>query len=295
MTRIAVVAHKGKTLGGGLDELRTAMDERGVKDLLWFEVKKSRFAPKAIRKALKKDAELVIVWGGDGSVQRALDTLAGSKVPLAIMPAGTGNLFATNLGIPKDVSDALDIALHGGERAIDLGRVKGEHFGVMMGLGLDAHMIKDADGGLKDALGRLAYVWTGAKNIKETRFDATVDVDGERFFAGPAGCVLVGNMGQLTGGIEAFPEAKPDDGTLEVGIITADSLLDWTRALTRTVMGEAAQSPFVKITQGKKIEIKTDQKLLYELDGGDREKTKKLKIRIKPERIRVKVPVPGPR
>ena len=144
-------------------------------------------------------------------------------------------------------------------------------------------------------LGVLIMEASAATCVAQWNFDATVDVDGERFFAGPAGCVLVGNMGQLTGGIEAFPEAKPDDGTLEVGIITADSSLDWTRALTRTVMGEAAQSPFVKITQGKKIEIKTDRKLLYELDGGDREKTKKLKIRINPERIRVKVPVPGPR
>jgi len=226
-------------------------------------------------------------------VQRAVDTLAGKGIPLGVLPAGTGNLFATNLGIPKDLEEAVDIALSGRERKLDLGRVKrddSEHFGVMMGVGLDAKMIKDADGSLKDALGRLAYVWTGAKNIDTERFVATVDIDGERFFKGAAGCVLVGNMGQLTGGIEAFPQSQPDDGLLEVGIITADSMLDWTRALTRTAMGEAAESPFVEIAQGKKVHIKIDRKHLYELDGGDRDKVKKLTVKVKPKAIAVMVP-----
>lgn len=290
MTHIAVIAHEGKTLGKGLDELRTALADRGESDTTWFPVPKSKLVPKAVRKAVKRGAELVIIWGGDGSVQRAVDTLAGTSVPLAIMPAGTGNLFATNLGIPKSVPEALDVALQGNEREIDLGRVNGEHFGVMMGIGLDANMIKDADGGLKDALGRLAYVWTGARNINASRFTARVDVDGRRFFKGAAGCVLVGNMGQLTGGIEAFPDARPDDGLLEVGVITADSLLDWSRALSRTAIGQAAKSPFVEMTRGRRIEIKTNRRLLYEIDGGEREKTDKLKVRTKTGAIRVKVP-----
>lgn len=291
VNHIAVITHKGKSLGGGIEELRAELDNRGEPDVLWLPVKKSRFVPKAVRKALKRKADLVIVWGGDGSVQRALDSLAGTSVPLAIMPAGTGNLFATNLGIPKSIPEALEIALEGRERTIDLGRVNGEHFGVMMGIGLDAKMIKDADGGLKDALGRLAYVWTGAKNINASRFKAKVDIDGERFFSGPVGCVLIGNMGQLTGGIEAFPDARPDDGVLDVGVITADSLLEWTRALSRTALGDAAKSPFVEIARGKRIDIETDRKLLYEIDGGEREKTKKLKVRTKAEVIRVKVPL----
>ena len=264
---------------------------QGQMDPMWFEVPKSKFVPKAVRKALKRGAELVMIWGGDGSVQRAVDTLAGTSVPLAILPAGTGNLFATNLGIPKTVPEAVDVALNGRERAIDLGRVNGEHFGVMMGIGLDADMIKDADGGLKDALGRLAYVWTGAKSINSSRFTARVDVDDKRFFKGSAGCVLVGNMGQLTGGIEAFPERSPDDGQLDVGVITADSLLDWTRALSRTALGQAASSPFVEITRGKRIDIKTDRKLLYEIDGGEREKIKQLKVRTKAGAVRIKVPI----
>jgi len=292
VTNIAVIAHESKTLGGGLEELRAALADHGESDVTWSPVAKSKFVPKAVSKALKRGADLIIIWGGDGSVQRAVDTLAGTSVPLAIMPAGTGNLFATNLGIPKSVPEALEVALVGLDRKIDLGRVNGEHFGVMMGIGLDANMIKDADGGLKDALGRLAYVWTGARSINTARFTARVDVDDKRFFKGAAGCVLIGNMGQLTGGIEAFPDAVPDDGKLDIGVITADSLLDWSRALSRTAIGQAASSPFVEITRGKRIDITTDRKLLYEIDGGERDKIKKLKVRIKPGAVVVKVPFP---
>jgi len=290
VSKFAVIAHQGKTLGGGLDELREELASYNESDALWIEVRKSRFVPKAIRKAIKKGAELIVVWGGDGSVQRAVDTLAGSSVPLGILPAGTGNLFATNLGIPKSVPEALAIALGAHDRALDLGRVNGEHFGVMMGIGLDAKMIKDADGSLKDALGRLAYVWTGTKNVNASSFEAKIDVDGERFFTGTTGCVLVANMGQLTGGIDAFPDAVPDDGVLDIGVITAESLLDWTRALSRTALGQAADSPFVEMTRGRRINIKTNRPVLYELDGGEREKAEKLKVRTKARVIRVKVP-----
>src|ERR1044072_3003214 len=97
--KIAVVAHTGKTLDGGLDELRTRLADAGAEDLLWHEVPKSKKAPKQVRKIVKQKPDLLIVWGGDGMVQRTLDTLAEVKadVPVGIIPAGTANLLATNL------------------------------------------------------------------------------------------------------------------------------------------------------------------------------------------------------
>ena len=162
--KIAVVAHSRKTMGGGLDELRRLITDEGVDKVLWAEVPKSRKAPKKISKAVKAGVDLLIVWGGDGMVQRALDVLArekgGSKIPLAIMPAGTGNLLARNLGIPDDLAEAVKVAFSGHRRPIDLGRLNGEYFGVMAGVGFDGAMIRDADRKLKDRLGKLAYVWT---------------------------------------------------------------------------------------------------------------------------------------
>ena len=111
--KVAVVAHRKKKLGGGLLELRETLTRYGVTDLLWYEVPKSKKAPKQVKRALEEGAERVLVWGGDGTVQRALDVLAGSGVPMAVLPAGTGNLFARNLGIPVDLDKAVQVALGG--------------------------------------------------------------------------------------------------------------------------------------------------------------------------------------
>src|SRR4051794_27729947 len=122
--KVAVVAHRRKSLGGGLDELRRLITDEGVDDLAWYEVPKSRKAPKRVRKAIEAGTDLLIVWGGDGMVQRTMDALAdtrgGAKVPVAIIPAGTANLLATNLGIPHDLEQAVRIAFHGSRRKLDL-------------------------------------------------------------------------------------------------------------------------------------------------------------------------------
>jgi diacylglycerol kinase family enzyme len=249
--RIAVVAHAGKTLGGGLDELRRVLAEQGVEEPLWSEVPKSKYAPERVRKVLDDGAELVFVWGGDGMVQRSVDALAGSGAVLAIIPAGTANLFASSLEIPKDIAQAVSIGLHGRERKLDVGKVNGERFAVMAGAGFDGLMIHDADGSLKDRFGRLAYVWTASRNIREDPFKARIEVNGELWYKGKASCVLLGNVGELFGGIEAFDGAKPDDGLLEVGVTSAEGLGQWARTVARTALGSTAKSPFVQVTKAK--------------------------------------------
>ena len=106
MTTIAVIAHTGKTLGGGLGELREVLKDAGHPEPLWYEVAKSKEAPKCAREALDKGADLLFVWGGDGTVRRCVDVLADEKgAALAILPAGTANLLAGNLGIPEDLGE----------------------------------------------------------------------------------------------------------------------------------------------------------------------------------------------
>ena len=120
MKNVAVIAHAGKTIGGGLEELRRELKRAGVADPYWSEVPKSKFAPERVERALGEGAELVFVWGGDGMVQRCVDVLAGSGATLAIVPAGTANLFASNLGIPQDIAEAVEIGLHGRRRTLDV-------------------------------------------------------------------------------------------------------------------------------------------------------------------------------
>jgi len=290
MTKVAVVAHAGKTFGGGLTELRRELERQGVADPFWVEVPKSRFVPKQVKRALAEGADLLFVWGGDGSVQRAIDTMAGSETPLAILPAGTANLFATNLDIPQDIEQAVAIGLRGVRRELDVGRFNGERFGVMAGAGFDAAMIAKADGTLKDRFGRAAYIWTGSQNLRAKPFKAKITVDGAPWYAGDASCILVGNVGHLFGGVEVFQDSRPDDGRLELGVINADGFTDWARALTRTVVGQAEKSPLVQATTAKKIKVKLNRKVLYEVDGGDRTAVKSFKVCVEPRAITICVP-----
>jgi diacylglycerol kinase (ATP) len=292
--KVAVVAHSGKTLGGGLTELRRVLDAEGIEEVLWSEVPKSRKAPAQVQRALDRGAEVVIAWGGDGMVQRCVDVLAGSTASLAIIPAGTANLFATSLGIPRDIGEAVAIGLRGERRSLDVGRLNGEHFAVMAGVGFDAAMMRDAgNGGLKERLGRVAYVWTGSENLRMKPFRAKIEVDGVDWYSGKASCILVGNIGELFGGIEVFDDARPDDGKLELGVVTAAGVLQWSRTITRTALGSPAKSPFVQTTKAHSVKVKLNRKVRYELDGGDRTKVKAFKVKSEPGAITVCAP--GPR
>jgi YegS/Rv2252/BmrU family lipid kinase len=290
MTSVAVVAHLRKQLGGGLEELRKVLAHEGVTDPDWYEVDKSRKAPKQARKAIEAGADLVFVWGGDGMVQRCIDPLAGSGATIAIVPAGTANLLASNLGVPKDLRAAVDIGLHGGRRQFDTGVANGEHFAVMAGSGFDAFMIRDADRGLKDRVGRFAYVWTGAKAMRAPARHVTVKVDGTPWFDGTATCVLVANVGTISGGITAFDDADPEDGLLDVGVVTAAGPVQWLRVLTRMTVSRSERSPLAEITKGRRVTIRLDKKTPYEIDGGSRPPTKKLEVSVDPRAVRLAVP-----
>jgi YegS/Rv2252/BmrU family lipid kinase len=292
VTKVAVIAHAGKTFGGGLPELRRELERQGAVDPRWVEVPKSRFAPKQVKRLLKDGVDLLVVWGGDGMVQRCVDALAGTEVALAVVPAGTANLFAANLGIPQDSEQAVAIGLRGDRRKLDAGRFNGEHFAVMAGAGFDAAMIREADGTLKDRLGRAAYVVTGSKNLRAKPFKAKITVDGAPWYAGDATCILIGNVGRLFGGVDVFEDASPDDGRLEIGVVHAEGVTDWVRTLARTAVGHAERSPLVQSTSAKSVKVKLNRKVLYELDGGDREKVKKFAVKVRPQAVTVCVPKP---
>ena len=290
MTQVAVIAHLGKSVGGGLDELRDVLRQAGVEDPYWTEVPKSKYVPERVEKALRQGAETIFAWGGDGTVQRCVDVMAGSDARLAVIPAGTANLFASNLGIPEDITEAVEAGLHGREKRLDVGKLNGEHFAVMAGAGLDARMIRDTDGGPKDRFGKLAYVWAASKNLRVEPFKARIEVNGDLWYSDDASCILFGNVGALFGGLEAFDDASPEDGLLEVGVTHAESLGQWARTVARTAIGTVEESPFVQVTKAKRIDVELDRKVPYEVDGGDRDDVKRLKVKVKPQALTVMVP-----
>jgi diacylglycerol kinase (ATP) len=295
--RVAVLAHRKKKLhGAGLDALRETLAAAGVEDPLWYEVNKSRQAPKRARAALDAGADLVLVWGGDGMTQRSVDALAGSGVPVGLLPAGTANLLASNLGIPDRLGPAVQTALHGDRRALDLGVLTAgdgpEHFAVMAGAGFDAELVGGADRRAKARLGKLAYFRSGLSGIRGPVVDARVKVDGKPWYEGPASCVLLGNVGRITGGVPAFDDADPADGLLEVGVTTASGVLQWARTLGRMTFGRSERSPFIRITRARKVSVKLGRALPVELDGGARGGVRSFKARVAPGALIVCVPRP---
>ena len=291
--RVAVVAHTGKVLGGGLNELRAVLGEFGVHHPIWSEVDKSRRAPKRVHAALEAGAEIVLVWGGDGMVQQCAGVLAGTGVPMAILPAGTANLLATNLAVPSDIGEAVKIALHGVRQPIDVGTMNGETFVVMAGAGFDGSIMADVDGPTKERLGRVAYVRGSVKAMAAKRTNAKIRIDGSAWFDGPASCVLVGNVGTVIGGLRVFEAATPFDGLLDVGVVSAEGRFQWLRLLGRVVSHtDTDRSPLAQSTKARKLDVHFANKMRYELDGGARTKTRDLKVRIRPGALIVCVPQP---
>ncbi len=293
-TRVGVIVHSEKQLGAGLEELRAALADLGHADPPWYEVDKSKKAPKKVRTLIEDDGiDRLLVWGGDGTVRRCIDTIVSGgyadTVALGILPAGTANLLAHNLELPLELRPAVENALLGEPRRIDVGLVNGrDHFAVMAGAGFDAMLIGDADeSGAKERWGRLGYVMAGARNMSVSPAEAIVSVDGDPWYKGPAASVIAANVGTLLGGLRAFPNASPTDGRLDVGVASARTRAEWARLFGAAVTHRIEASPFVEQTSGETIVVEFDRSLPWEADGGDQDRGERFEFQCLPSAIAV--------
>lgn len=292
--RIGVIVNQGKRLGGsGLEALRNALADAGHADPPWYEVPKSKKAPAKVRRLIEQDGvERILVWGGDGTARRCADTILRERyadVAIGVLPAGTSNLLALDLGIPEDLPTAVDIAVHGDARPIDVGLVNDEdHFLTRFGTGFDGVLIRDADdSGMKDRFGRLGYLWAGIRNRDVGSAEAQISTDGEVWFTGRTPCVIVGNVGELLSGMSAFPGASPTDGRLDVGVVEARTSWEWARLIGSAVARRIESSPFARATTAEKTIIELDRTVPWQVDGGDRERTDRFEIRCLPAAISI--------
>lgn len=291
MTHVAVVANRRKELGGGLPALRAALARAGVDDPVWLEAKRGRAVPRAVQRAAESEPDVLLVWGGDGTVQRAINAAAGFDVAVGIIPAGSANLLARNLGIPADIAGAVDTALHGVDRHIDTISANGIRCAVMCGAGADATLMEEADDAdRKGNLGVLAYLAGARAGLGADPFTARVEVDGVAWFEGAATTVLVGNVGDLVAGLRIFRDARPDDGVLDVAVMRGTGAAGWLRTALHAARGSASSAPQVETTRGQAVTIVLDRKAPWEADGGVRGTTRRLTARIDPASLRVRVP-----
>jgi diacylglycerol kinase (ATP) len=239
-------------------------------------------------RAVAAGASTVVACGGDGTVRAVLQAVAGSQTTLAVVPLGTGNLLASNLDLPVGL-DAVSDAVDGPTRRLDVGTVNGERFAVMAGVGFDAAMIRDAAPAIKRRFGSVAYVFSAVRNVPAKLTRATLDVDGRTVWKGRTAMVLVGNCSTVTGGLEVFPDGKPDDGVLEVAVLSARKLRDWTSVFWRLLRNKPQRPELVARFKGTRVSVSMVSAMPYELDGEDRPATNQLDFTIEPSALSVRV------
>lgn len=235
-------------------------------------------------KAVDRGVDIVVACGGDGTVRACLEALAGTPTALGIVPLGTGNLMASNLGLDDGLAAASAIGV-GEQRSIDLGTINGEHFAVMAGTGFDAFMIRDAKDTTKSRFGSIAYVISGAKHLRTAFTSTTVAIDGRPWFHGRSSMVLVGNFGTITGGIQVFPDARPDDGLLDIAVVAATTRRDWIRLAWHLVRKGPAPASLIQRAQGRTVTVQHRTPRDYELDGEARPPVLRLDIEVQPDAL----------
>jgi YegS/Rv2252/BmrU family lipid kinase len=241
------------------------------------------------RRAVDSGADLVMAWGGDGTVRACVTGMAGSDTPLAIIAGGTGNLLARNLDIPLTLAESVHVAVHGARRRIDVGAVDSQKFAVMAGMGFDAAMLRDASEVAKARVGPVAYVASGLSNLSKRGFDCTVTVDDEPPRHSRARTVLVGNVGKLQGGLPVLPGAVPDDGWLDVMVISPRTTVQWVQVAWRVAI-RRPHPRHMDCLRGRRILVESPTPQPYEIDGDVRGETTRMLCQIEPGALVVCVP-----
>jgi len=270
------------------EALRQALADARI-DAIWTETTEDDPGVGQAKRCIDEGAGIVIACGGDGTVRACIESIAGSETALAIVPAGTGNLLARNLGVPDDAAGALEIALRGDRRRLDVGYVNDEAFAIMAGAGLDAMIMSETSRQAKDRYGSLAYVKTALQHLNDDPTPCIVTVEGQPVFSGAAATVLAGNQGRIQGGIDVFPDADPADGRLDLMAARARSVGSWARAAV-AVLTQTEPADLVQRWTAETADVTFARPLPYQLDGEERPPTTRLHFTIRPRHLTVCVP-----
>jgi YegS/Rv2252/BmrU family lipid kinase len=240
-------------------------------------------------------ADLVIVCGGDGTVREVCAELAGTGIPVGIVPAGTGNLLARNLDIPLYLRSAVDVALTGQDRAIDLVEVSGDdmedtHFMVMAGMGLDAAIMEGVNEQIKQKMGWFAYVLSGLRSLMSPVVRMEVSVDGAEFTSHRARTVVVGNVGYLQAGMPLLPDAAIDDGLLDVVLLHPKRLLSWLPLAFRVLAKRPQTDETIARMRGRSVVVRAASVTPRQVDGDPLGAGKELRMTCLHGRVLVRVP-----
>jgi YegS/Rv2252/BmrU family lipid kinase len=293
MTRAAIILNPATADVSALREaVEKTMVTAGWSTPMWLETTPEDPGAGMAEAAVAAGVDLVAICGGDGTIMACLGALAGTDVPVALLPLGTGNLLARNLGVPIELADALAVAINGEDRRIDLGRVGDQPFSVMAGIGFDAAMMADASEGMKQLAGWPAYVVSGLRHLRDPVMRVQLRIDDNPPLSSAARTVLVGNVGRLQGGLELLPDAAVDDGLLHVVVVAPRTLRDWIRLVWRVFRRDRTQHPHLERFRGRTIRIEADRIVPRQMDGEVIDDGRSLDARIEPGALVIRVPQP---
>jgi YegS/Rv2252/BmrU family lipid kinase len=221
------------------------------------------------KEAAEKEFEMVVAAGGDGTVNEVVNGLAGSGTVLGVIPLGTENIFARDLGIPPAIKDACRVLLEGEVRRFDLGRIGERHFICMAGAGMDAEVVARVEKKAKGVFGSFAYAYTAFQFLSRYRgFHARILVDGNPLDAN-AWLVLVGNIKSYGWRLRITPHAVPDDGFLDLCVMPKVGFAKELCQIGKIFIGTHAASPEVSLARGREITVETRLPVRVHVDGED--------------------------
>ena len=299
-----------------------ACADNGWSEPRWVETTVEDTGEKQAREAVEDGADVVASLGGDGTVRAVASALVGTDVALGLLPGGTGNLLARNLGVPVgSLDDAVRAVVTGRDRRIDVGVVRladdlpepepsratkdspagvaddEEIFLVMAGFGLDGEIMADTDEKVKETVGWVAYVLAAFKKLSGRGFTAEVRAEeGEGVVGAEASsatrharAVIVGNCGTLQGGVELMPEALVDDGALDAVILAPRGPLGWASVVADVATRHRVGHKRLDRLVGPRLTVVSQRPVEAEIDGDPVGPHRALAARVLPESLVVRV------
>jgi diacylglycerol kinase family enzyme len=257
----------------------------------WVETTEDDPGAGQARQAVEDGAQVVFVCGGDGTVRSCIEGLAGTDVALAVLPAGTGNLLAANLGVPDDPGAAVRLATEMGRRRIDVGDLEGRAFVVMAGMGFDAALLDDASTTLKAKVGAIAYVLSALRHLRDRRMHIEVHLDDRPPIRRRARSVIIGNVGRLQGGVRLLADAEPDNGQMDVAVLAPHSLRHWVQTSWGVLRGRE-RIAHMDVLRASRIRVVSAREEPRQVDGDVIEPGRSLTVTVRPGALELCVPQP---
>lgn len=268
---------------------------RGWDKASWLETTVEDPGRAMTAQAVEEGVDLVLGAGGDGTIRVICSELAGTGIPFGLIPAGTGNLLARNIGIPLDEGAALDVAFDGFDMPIDLVQLRvdngpPDHFAVMAGIGIDAMIMQSTNADLKRAVGSAAYFVSAAQNANHPALHATIRVDDRPPLRRRAHLIVIGNVGYLQANIPLIPDAKPNDGLLDLVVASPRGMSDWIRLTTKVITRQRRTDAQLDRLTGRRVQITVEEPDHYQLDGDTVGDCSTMTAEVRPGALTLRVP-----